>query len=475
MFFFKKISTHFKYSIKTCNIKNCKRKHYDLLLCENHYEQYIISPKIHAIQSKVYKYNFLKLNLKDKLIYILNFFIHYTTTIHIFYIEHFPLESLFLFHRNKVLKEENRNYTKEQFIEDFNFDENIELQYLKTLFKTDDADKPLQDFIYKKNNPLVPKYFSIGSFAITIAYILLSAYMPDKFSNSKISVLIFLMLFLSVYWYFNSKSIVNLKNILKLAYDNKLLKKKKKNEKFIRLSLPRINKINNRGELTANNLGFTFGIVLLVIGKSIYENWEKGFFVVSFIFIIGIVLLFSTLNAHLTTQIRMLSHTSITNLSKNKIQFKLYELNELSGINELRLFLRNSLSFLLVNIFMFSFLVFLVLSKQHNTETILIVVFTCLFIFFEFYNIYKILKLSNKIKVQFNAAIKNELSNLDDSTSISKFKKAEFINKLKLNLFVDVKMWFNLLRNFLIFLITYLIYEHDNEIIEFIRNFYSNI
>jgi len=278
---------------------------------------------------------------------------------------------------------------------------------------------------------------------------------------------------LSVYWYLNSKSIINLKNILKLAYKNKLLKKE--NEKFIQLLLPRINKINNRVELTANNTGYIFGIIILAIGKSLYQNWEKGFFVISFIFVIGIILLISSVNAHITTQFRMLTHTTIKNLCKSKIQFKLYELDKLSGINELRLFLRNCLSFLIVNIFMFSFTLLIMLSKQFDTETILLMTFISLFILLELYNIFTIFKLSNQVKVQFNSEIKNELSNLNESTSNSKFKKAEFINKLKLNLFVDVKMWINLIRNFFIFLITYLIYKYDKEIIEFIRKFYNMI
>jgi len=159
MFFLKRIFPLFKYSQKTCNIKDCKKEHYELFLCKNHYDQYISNPKIHSIQSKVYKYNVLKLNLKDKLIYFLNFFIHYTTTIHFYYIEHFPLESLFLFHRKKILNEETKNFTKEQFIKDFDFDENKELQYIKTHFKIDDADKPLQDFISKENNPTNTKIF----------------------------------------------------------------------------------------------------------------------------------------------------------------------------------------------------------------------------------------------------------------------------------------------------------------------------
>ena len=475
MFFLKKISSFFKYSSTNCNVKNCTNRHYNLLMCKSHYDTYISDSKIESIQEKVFKYNFNKTTFKEKLIYLLHYLIHYTTAIHVYYIEHFPLESIFLFHYKKVLNGKNQKFTRHQFINDFDFEENVELQYLKTKFNSPDAHKPLEKFIAEDDSINFPKFFMITSFFTIICYFILTTFLPEKFSISKLSFFTLLMFILSIYWYFNSKSLFNLKNIFQMAYENNLFKNKEDNDEFVTTSLPRINKINGKGELTSMQLGLINASILSTFGKMIYENWSNGVLQIFFTLIVGVFLLIIGINTHITSQYRILSHSSIIKLCKYKMQFSLYDLDKSAGITELKKFLRSSLLYLLTSLSIISFLILTTLNNKFTHEIYFILVILVSFLFFEIFNTINIIKLSNQIKIQFNEEINKELSILDKSKTNSKFQKAEFINDLKLNLFLDSRMWLKLLRNFAIFLITFLINKYHEEIIDFIRNIWIKL
>lgn len=473
MFFLKTISTFFRYSTSICNIKNCQNEHFDLLLCEKHFDIYITNAEVNKIQSNVYKYNFSKFEFNDKLLYARNYLIHYITGIHIKYIEHFPLESLFLYHYKSANNSESSDFLIQQFIEDFDFEENSELQYLKTKFKVVDSDKPLRAFISKNDNFKVSKYFVAVSYILTVLYILLIAISPEKFKIPKLSFLFPLLILFSMSWTLNERSLKTLKQIFALAYGNKLFKLKKDNEKFIVSTLPKINKINNREEFIWTNGGATIAIISVTIGKIIYENWDKDFIILILIAISGVMFAIITFNAYCASIYRVLTINSIKYLNQNDIKFDFYDLEKAAGIKELKIFLRSSILHVVLNLAMLIFIVLLVQTKvdlHYNFIHSLII----LLLLFELYNIYQILKVARRINLQFKTEIRDEISKLNIMKSTLKFRKADVINKLKLNLFFNATFWSKFIWNFILFLTTYLINKYDQEIIEFIKNVYIN-
>jgi len=139
-----------KYSTEICNVKNCNNKFHKILLCKKHYDRYIIDEKINLIQTNVFNYSIEKKTFSDYLKLFFYSLFHHTFNIHVYYIEHFPLESIFLYHYRKINIKNNEYYELNQFIEDFDYEQNYKVRNLKSLFKTKDSNKRLLEFANSK-------------------------------------------------------------------------------------------------------------------------------------------------------------------------------------------------------------------------------------------------------------------------------------------------------------------------------------
>jgi hypothetical protein len=105
----------FKYNLHQCNVENCDKKVEDLLLCKLHHEEYIIDEKSKEIQTNITNWAKGDRNIKLRLIFIKYYLLHYIFFLKVYYMEHYPLESIFLYHY-KILKNKLSLETKEKSV-----------------------------------------------------------------------------------------------------------------------------------------------------------------------------------------------------------------------------------------------------------------------------------------------------------------------------------------------------------------------
>jgi len=161
-----------KYDSETCNIKNCKNKQKDLFLCKYHYNIYVLDNEILNKLARLKRIVDKRATFKDKLTYYIYYFFHYLTGIHVAYIEHFLLETIFEHYKKKLYKENNYPFTIEQFVSNFDYQENRYLDDIKVHFETKSFYEPIKLFVDNKdeNKPTII-YFSLILFALLITLI----------------------------------------------------------------------------------------------------------------------------------------------------------------------------------------------------------------------------------------------------------------------------------------------------------------
>lgn len=106
------------YNKEKCNLSSCSNKQTENLMCGYHNHIYLENKQLKEKINRLERIVNGTSGFKDKFIYYRNFLIHYTTGIHVPYIEHYPLETIFLHHLPEVYKNEesNLNFTVEQFV-----------------------------------------------------------------------------------------------------------------------------------------------------------------------------------------------------------------------------------------------------------------------------------------------------------------------------------------------------------------------
>lgn len=88
----------FNYNSEQCNIPRCDEAQFELLLCESHFNRYITDETTAKIQSLVWRRAKGLWGTKDKLKFTLFWLVHHLTNKRVPLSEHFPCESLFLYH-----------------------------------------------------------------------------------------------------------------------------------------------------------------------------------------------------------------------------------------------------------------------------------------------------------------------------------------------------------------------------------------
>src|SRR5882672_9577616 len=113
------------YRVDRCNISGCDREVFDLLLCKTHFDRYITDDTARKIQTAILRAVLGTESAKQMAVRRLMVVAHYLFSAHIPFAEHYPLESLFLYHYppralevvrfarrqgDKALNEEQRRY-----------------------------------------------------------------------------------------------------------------------------------------------------------------------------------------------------------------------------------------------------------------------------------------------------------------------------------------------------------------------------
>lgn len=269
------------YKTEDCNIKSCKNRQHDLMLCSLHYNNYIIDKKIKEKLERLKRITDKKASFKDKIIYLLNFTIHYSTGVHVAYIEHFPLETIFIHFQKRIYRHEKFNFSIEQFISNFGYKENRYLDNLKIKFDSISSSQPLHLFVSEKKL----KKFTLFYTCLWLIYFFIYLYV--KIANIQISyqhvwdilVITFMIGIGMVHTgiSFSTKA----KELINICLENKLYRDLSDNKEFIKKSHQDLQQIRTMEENLWIIKGSFFAFLTSLIVETIYNQYHTGIYKIS--------------------------------------------------------------------------------------------------------------------------------------------------------------------------------------------------
>lgn len=456
------------YNKEKCNLSSCSNDQAENFMCGYHNLIYLEDKQL---KEKIYRLErIVKGNsgFKDKIIYIRNFLIHYTTGIHVPYIEHFPLETIFLYHFREVYKnaDSNLNFTVEEFVSNFDFKENVYLDDIKVQKDTSSFYYPFMEFTSKKISQKNTTFFVVVWVLFLAAHITLKTLNFNiPYENIWQSFLVVLLACSTVL--FSGINFMNrTKVLIHEAVSGELLRSMGDNKNFLKQTHYSIEKLKTMkenlwgiyGSLTA------FSSVLIYFGYSELESITRESSIIYFAY--------STVSAILTFMLIKIIWNNryiirlIRRIPDNTWRINLYEKEGNAGISSVIIYLQS----------LFTYNLFVIISLNlsfYNIKAIGIevpLVFIILISFFFAWNYssnFLIYRKYGSIKNEFQFEKNNELTRLKKLTSASSITKYNFVNQLKMNFFPFDKILKNIIIVVLYLLpivASYLISKDDNEI-----------
>jgi len=451
----------FEYKNLTCNIKNCNNPSNEYLICNIHRDKYITDNKIKRIQTLISKIYYKSISLKERFIIFLFNLIHYTTTYHIYFVEHFPLESLFLYHKKKLYKnyrtflQTKDNNLKEkilldasQLIKDFNFKENIFLNDVSQIINnlSDNTQKVTYDslddlLIYSEIkssiiNPKLFKYLLLIIFLIYSVTKLLDIQLVYLFSiDFKYLSLIALI---GLVWVNNGlKYIFSLDFLIAKAYNQKLYKDRKSNEKFIESYINLKSKLLKDSEFRVSNIGYFLGLCVLPIYLFIKEIISVQLSVYNNLLsiavcLISIILIYSyfLIYPFMTSFSRF-----IDDIYPENFLIQLYAPDKSLNVNEIKRTLLYNIVFNAIFVFIIwsipSLFMFHLFSYMNIYLYILAILFSFTWALLRVRNIRLSSIIIRNIYSNFKKMKKTEINKLKEDPQIDHHEKYDFISNLK--------------------------------------------
>lgn len=183
-----------------CNIASCGSPQHKLFMCQAHFKRYVDSDQARVLMEEVYALSTgaapTSLVRKARL----NNVVHYLTNLSVPYVEHFPLESLFLYHRDRLLSQSatdapGRRFPKcrefKQLLEDFAYPTNQNIAALRTRYAQlcDDT-----RFLYSTEHRIADhlrelmlfspsRYLVVATIAVVLLSALSSAEVRSRFNS----------------------------------------------------------------------------------------------------------------------------------------------------------------------------------------------------------------------------------------------------------------------------------------------------
>lgn len=459
-----------KYSNKICNIKNCKNKHYKIFLCKQHLKKYVINNKIRCILERQYRLKFGSGNYKDWGVFLLNNLFHHTVNISFYYVEHFPLESLFHFHIKNVDVKNNKFYTSEEFIKDFDYKSNYRIGYLKTHLKTKDSQDVILKFV-EERLPNIPALFSFLFLIFAILFLSTQLFFDETIPAKDIFFKILLIGFALIpAIYFGKKYLDNCKQILKDALENNLYATISDNNRF----LENCESIFNRKEIYIENKMTCIGAIIasmIFFLTSLKEYLENhSWYMSAFMYFLAILSFYMLRWVFEILWLNYFFMPLTRRFHDAPFKLNLYSLDKSSGLNSLKNLLRN---LLIYDIFILSTL-FTVANFIQSTQPIFVSILILLTAWNTTSLTVFIPKLSVVLHNQFTQVINDEKIRLSTSINNDRFAKYEFLEKLKLNIFFNFDVFKKLSLGIITFIISFVINYYDKEIMFFLKEYFRN-
>ena len=451
----------FEYKNLTCNIKNCNNPSNEYLICDVHREKYISDNKIDRIQILISKMYYNSISLKERSMIFLFNLIHYTTTYHIYFVEHFPLESLFLYHKKKLFTnyrtymQTNDNILKDkilldasELVKDFNFEENIFLNDIlqlinKLCVNTQKVNYDSLDdlLIYSEikaiiMNPKLFKYLLLISFLFYFVTKLFDIQLVYLFSIDFKYIL--LIAFLGLGWVNNGlKYIFSLDSLVTKAYHQKLYEDEKSNEEFIESYINLKKKVVKDSEFRASYIGSFVGTCVLPIYFFIKElisvQLSISCILLSIVVcLISIILFYS----YYCTYPLMTSFSRfIDDIYPEKFLMQLYAPDKSFNVEEIKQTLLYNIIFNVIFAIIIWSIPVLLLLQLASYMNIFLYILAFLFSFYWALLRVRNIRLSSIIMrnlyYNFKKMKKTEISKLKDNPCFDSHKEYDFVSNLK--------------------------------------------
>lgn len=454
-----------KYSTTNCNIKGCTGKHFQILLCKKHFKEYIINEKVKKIQTNVYEDNFGKFSLKNKIRLWFFRFLHYYFSTRVYYVEHFPLESLFMYYYQNPKQINKEKVTS--FIADFDYEVNINVAHVKSVYETPDANNHLKEFSAKTNSSQTKVYiilYLIGAIVYILSRFIYKLQIPhmDKFDTFMIVGLVSLPIV-----YLGSAFTQSFRQILDSAIENNLYLKHEENSRFLRRSRALINAFNRNQERHYSLIGMLSGVNMIFIVAYIQKNLKFPF--INLLCGSVIFLILSTLTIILFTILwRNLFILPVTHRFHDEpFKFNLYALDKNLGIERIKNFIRTLIYYDTIVIFTMFYLSITGLVEKWSLIHFILAVL----ISWNISSVYFAFRLRAMLGSQFQQNVKVEKEALEKTDSSDRFHKHDFIEKLDLNIFFKWETLKKVALSSIPFILKMIFENYGKTILDFVKPF----
>lgn len=495
----------FKYNLNQCNVKNCDKEVEDLLLCKVHHEEYIIDEKSKEIQTNITNWAKGDRNIKLRLIFIKYHLLHYIFFLKVYYMEHYPLESIFLYHykilKNKLsreikVKSVNKKICKKlnYLINDFNTDDNslkneAESIYLNSCIENPQLQKQslnIESLSTKKHieelTIFTPKRYILWIMFFLLFFSIIQFFTDIDITKIKIfdtfgyQDFFYIYILVGTLNYFGLQLISSIEKITIKALDNSLYVGDIDNINYLLITKRIKADLKKFEEFTWSIQGAFFANFMFVI----YSGFSfSNLYLDNIILSMNIVLILLAYPIYLTPFIYASFSTQILNIKENNFYTDIFHPAGESGIKNLIDFITYGLlynGFYLVSLWVFIPIIFYDIIYISKSNTLVYVVIISLLALPRIRAFRKYLKIKRGLKESINIEKDKERKKIDNKILDLSIRKEKYEHLLKLSSFPLINFQTkNTVKNiFIIFMlpiIFLLISIYWKEILNFLNNY----
>lgn len=337
-----------KYNTEQCNIHKCNSHIYKDGLCRYHYDFYMKEESVKKNHNEFELIKNKKANFKLKLNYWFQIIIHYVFVIPMPFVEHFPLEHIFLSEFNLLRKKLDKIDVSryENIINDFDIKENENIENFKRLLYsktiTEVKLSNLNDYLFHRDKLPSKKYYTIALLSLVLMFILLKINIETEFVFYGLSKIEFCNYFNTYFSFALTFTIIigigisipyTYNKLIKRSYDLSLFEKVEDNIEFLN-QLAFVRNRKDKGDFFATISGFlscNIIISLITFLNSSSINWYTIIFFTCMIVFINITLLI---------YLKLVFYYPIVDsIKKKKIKILLFNPDNMGGMKPYHSFL----------------------------------------------------------------------------------------------------------------------------------------
>lgn len=296
-----------KYDTEKCNILNCQNPIYKDGMCKDHYDFYMSEPCVKEIHEKFISLKNGTAGWKSILKLILQNILHHICNIPMPFIEHFPLEHIYVAELYGMRRKEKLDVGRYNIIiNDFDREENENKAMMERLLNSREADmthlKDLNSYLFSRKSKPSILYFVLALLGLITMYLVLKFGHIDDFKffgcsmteltfyyKNLVGIVLVVILMISIGLFIPS----TYNSLIKRSYDLTLFSEVKDNFELLNQALY-VKERNDKGSYYATIIGIMMGIFILEsIAYFSFStvSWQSAIFGIGLFMMIASVLL----------------------------------------------------------------------------------------------------------------------------------------------------------------------------------------